>query len=190
MNIKDYLCQLLGCGDGECQDALADCTKRLSNLNFHFSKLQERNRQLELLVPRPTPPEIDYVVEKDTVWVQSVLDGLRLGIIRVPLDSIYRMTNQKNFLNVVAWDWIDSIKYDKEFFDCENFAISFKAHVDMYFKLSQVGIVIDYKSKHGYNLVIYPDGNVHVLEPQSDALYVWPKRPEKFYSLKGAIVII
>ena len=171
-----------------CSTNYAECSSNLKDVGSRLIKAENTIRQLELLVPRPAPPEIDYVVEKDTLWVQQALDGM--DIIRMPLDVNYYLTNQKNFLNIVAWDWVDSIKYIAEKFDCENFAFAFKSHVDMYFNLNQVAIVVDYKSGHCYNLVIFPDGKVMVLEPQSDNLYIWTKRPEKFYSLQGAIVII
>ena len=190
MNIRDYLCQWLGCNDAECQETLYQCQQRTGELALENADLKETIRQLELLVPRPTPPKIDYIVEKDTAWIQQVIDGLGLGIIRLPLDATYRLTDYGNFLNIVVWDWIDSIKYQSDIFDCENFAIAFKSHVDEIFLLNQVGIVIDYESGHGYNLVIFPNGKVMILEPQSDNLYIWTQRPEKFYSLHGAIVLI
>ena len=155
-----------------------------------ITKLNEARNILSNLSPRPVPPEISYIVEKDTLWVQQCLDKMGLGIIRLPLDGTYRMTNKSNFLHVVAWDWVDNKPYVKEIFDCENFAISFKANMDWYFGLNQVGIVIDYESGHGYNLVLFPDGSAWVLEPQSDALVVWSKRNTTFYALEGAIVLI
>ena len=173
-----------------CSHNFAECQKVLVSFDEQLTEAKETIRQLELLVPRPAPPKIDYVVEKDTVWIQQAIDSMKLGIIRIPLDGKYYLTNQSNFLNIVAWDWTDKIDYLKERFDCENFAILFKAMVDLYFHLNQVAIVIDYKSGHGYNLVFYPDGTKQVLEPQSDGLYIWTKRCETFYSLQGAIVII
>ena len=190
MNWRDYLCNWLGCNDAECQETLYQCQQRTGELALDLADAKETIRQLELLVPRPTPPKIDYVVEKDTAWVQQVIDSMGLEIIRLPLDAAYYLTNESNFLNIVAWDWTDRIDYLKERFDCENFAILFKAIVDLYFHLNQVAVVIDYKSGHGYNLVIFPNGKVMVMEPQSDGLYVWTRRPEQFYSLQGAIVII
>ena len=191
-NWQDFLGNLSGykLKYERCSTNFAECSSNLKDIGSKLIKAENTIKQLELLVPRPAPPEIDYVVEKDTLWVQQVLDGMGLGIIRLGLDANYYLTNQTNFLNIVAWDWVDSIKYVAERFDCENFAFAFKSHVDMYFHLNQVAVVIDYKSGHGYNLVIFPNGKVMVLEPQSDNLYVWTKRPEAFYSLKGAIVLL
>ena len=155
-----------------------------------ITKLEKQNEQLKLLVPRPTPPEIDYVVEKDTLWVQSVLMGLSANLLRLPLDGKYRLTDKDNFLDIIAWDWIDSRKYVSEVFDCENFAIAFKSHVDEFFGLNQVGIVIDYKAGHSYNLVVFPDGKVMLIEPQADQLFYWVGEEAQMYIFKESIVII
>lgn len=169
---------------------LTDARDRIDELKMLLTTAQDTIRRLELIVPRPPPPVLGYITQKDTAWLQQQLDAMKLDIARLPLDATYYLTNQASFLNVVAWDWTDTLPYIRERFDCENFALLFKAHVDLHFHLNQVAVIIDYQSGHGYNLVIYPDGNKQVLEPQSDALYVWTRRPETFYSLKGAIALI
>ena len=169
---------------------LVDAQKQIEFLNLELADAKETITQLERLVPRPAPPKIEYVWERDTTWIQQCLGNIGLGIIRLPLDGTYYLTNQSNFLNIVAWDWTDKFPYIAEKFDCENFAILFKAMVDLHFELNQVAVIVDYKSGHGYNLVVYPDGNMSVLEPQNDGLYVWTKRCKDFYSLQGAIALI
>ena len=191
-NWRDFLGDLSGykLKYERCSTNFAECSVNLKDVGSRLIEAENTIRQLELLVPRPAPPMIDLIAQKDSTFIQQVLDSMKLGIIRLPLDGTYYMTNQSNFLNIIAWDWTDRIDYLKEKFDCENFAILFKAIVDLYFHLNQVGIVIDYKSGHGYNLVVYPDGNVMVLEPQSDGLYLWTKRVKDFYSLEGAVALI
>ena len=192
MNIRDYLCQWLGCKAdcNEYEQLYRDAADALIQCSHEKADLKETIRQLELLVPRPTPPKIDYIVEKDTAWVQQVIDGLGLGIIRIPLDAKYYLTNRKNFLNIIAYDWVDSWKYIPDVGDCDKSAVALKSHVNWIFRLNQVGIVIDYGSGHAYILVIYANGKVDVLEPQTDGLYLWTQRPQQFYPLKGAIVLI
>jgi hypothetical protein len=155
-----------------------------------ITKLTEANNILRQLSPHPPPPEVTSVEERDSLWVQQRLDSLEANIIRLPLDCKYKLTNQTNFLNVVAWDWVDSRKYLSEVFDCENFAIAFKSHVDWQFGLNQVGIVIDYAAGHGYNLAIFPDGKVMLFEPQNDSLFVWANAHAVLYVLKNAFVLI
>lgn len=159
-------------------------------IDVDLVEAHDKIKRLELLVPHETPPKITYVTTRDSAWLQSRIDSMELGIIRLPLDGTYRLTNQSNFLNIVAWDWLDALPYISERFDCENFAIAFKSIVDLHFKLNQVGIVIDYQSGHAYNLVVYPDGNISVFEPQFDGLYLWSERITKFYSLSGAFVLL
>lgn len=154
-----------------------------------ITKLNEARDTLMRTSPHPPPPAINYVQESDTAWVQQCLHNLEPTIVRLPLDLKYYLTNQTNFLNIVAWDWVDSKKYQREIFDCENFAIAFKSHVDWQFGLNQVGIVIDYAAGHGYNLAIFPDGRVMLFEPQNDQLFVWANRAAQ-YVLKNSFVLI
>lgn len=153
-------------------------------------KLNESKAILDKVVKgkHPSPPKITVIKEKDSPWIDSCLAPLK--VVRLPLDGRYRLTDQANFLNIVAWDWIDLWHYLKDFFDCENYAIAFKAHVDEYFGLNQVGVVIDYKSMHAYNLVAFPDSNVMLLEPQNDNLFCWTDRSLIIYALTGAFVLI
>lgn len=153
-------------------------------------KLNESKAILDRVLKgtRPTPPKITVIKEKNSPWIDSCLAPLK--VIRLPLDGQYRLTDQNNFLNIVSWDWIDSRPYITDIFDCENYAMSFKARVDEYFGLNQVGIVIDYKSMHAYNLVVFPDSNIMLLEPQSDKLFYWTNRLVVFYALEGAFVLI
>ena len=189
---RGYLCSLLGCKAdcSICETALTQCRADKKTLNQMLVDAEETIRQLKLLVPQPVPPKISYVVERDTAWVQAQLLDMGLEIIRLPLDGNYRLTNRKNFLNVVAWDITDRMEYVKDFFDCDKFAMLFKVMVNLIFQLTQVADIIDYKSGHSYNLILYPDSEPMVFEPQTDGMYMWTKRVEEFYSLRGAIALI
>jgi len=166
------------------------CSEDKKWLAQELQKQQELVIQLKLLVPRDPPPEITYVVEKDTVWVQQQLDAMGLAIVRLPLDMTYRFTNHSNMLNIVAWDATDTIKYIRERFDCENFALLFKVLVDLHFGLNQVAVILDYISKHSYDLILYPNEKHMVCEPQSDHLSLWTERLTNFYSMRGAFAIL
>jgi len=169
-------------------DALKGCVgDRLTCLKQKH-KVEQENEQLKLLVPRPVPPALNYVVEKDTLWVQGVLTKLGAEIIRLPLGVEFQLTDKDTFIDFIAWDWVDSFEYHK-FYRCGNFAISFKAGADQW-GVNQVGVVLDYQSGHAYNIVIFPDGKVMLLEPQSDNLFCWQEHAPQFYNLQGAVVII
>jgi len=191
-NLRDFFCNLLGCNTqcDECMANLVACQQSKGELELELADALETIRQLELLVPRPPPPKIDYIVEKDPIWVQQQLDAMGLQIVRLPLDGNYRLTNRKNFMNIVAWDITDRMEYVKDFFDCDKFAMLFKVMVNLIFNITQVADIIDYKSGHSYNLILYPNSEPMVFEPQTDGMYLWTKRLTDFYSLQGAIALI
>jgi len=189
-NWRDYFCKLLGC-KADCSEELAaleECANQRLDCLKKKHALELENEQLKLLVPRPPPPKLDFVVEKDTAWVQSVLMKLGAQVIRLPLGAEFQLTDKDTFLDFIAWDWIDSFEYHK-FYRCGNFAVSFKASADQW-GVNQVGIVLDYKSAHAYNIVVFPNGKVMLLEPQSDNLFYWQEHAPQFYPLEGAVVII
>lgn len=186
--VRDYLCRWLKCSS-QCENALVQCQQIKAELELELAEVKEENERLKQVVPYPPPPKIENISQKDTAWVQQVLDGMNLNIQRLPLDQTYYLCSQTDFLNIVAWDWVDTYEYRKETFDCENFAFLFKARMDLFFGLNQVGLVVDYGAGHAYNIVLYPNGKVQILEPQSDALWFWDVRPN-VYELQGAIVLI
>jgi len=191
-NWQDFLGDLSGykLKYERCSTNFAECSSNLKDIGSKLIEAENTIRQLELLVPRPAPPKIDYIAERDTAWIQAQLNGMGLEIIRLPLDGNYRLTNRKNFANVVAWDITDRLEYVRDFFDCDKFAMLFKVMVNLIFQLTQVADVIDYKSGHSYNLILFPDSEPMVFEPQSDGMYMWTKRLTDFYSLQGAIALI
>ena len=180
---------------GHYKQLYEECSKNLSKCHVNSWKLEddleaakETIRQLELLHHRPSPPQIDYLIEKDSAWVQEVLMGLGAAIVRLPLGLEFQLTDKDTFIDFIAWDWVDSFEYHK-FYRCGNFAISFKASADQW-GVNQVGIVLDYKSGHAYNIVIFPNRKVMLLEPQQDNLFYWQEHAPQFYNLEGAVVII
>jgi len=136
----------------------------------------------------PSPPKVSVVFERDADWVEQQLHQLNVNWLQ--LDRKYYMTDQSNFLNIVVWDWTDSYDYIRERFDCDKFAVMFKSRVNERFLLNQVGVVIDYKSGHAYNLIIFPDGNIMLLEPKSDSMFCWTKRIKIFYALDEAYLLL
>ena len=138
---------------------LIDARATIADLSASLTEARDTIRRLELICPRPAPPVLGNITEQTSAWIQQQLDSMNLGIQRLPLDATYFLTNQRGFLNVVAWDWTDTLPYIRERFDCENFALLFKAHADLHFHINQVAVIIDYESGHAYNLVMYPDGN-------------------------------
>ena len=182
-NWQDFLGEISG-----YKQKYERCSANYARIELNLLEARERIKQLELLPCRPAPPDIGYTVEKDTAWVQGVLIKLGAAIVRLPLGAEFRLTDKDTFIDFIAWSWVDSYEYHK-FFRCGNFAISFKADSDQW-GVNQVGIVLDYQSGHAYNIVVFPDSKVMLLEPQSDNLFYWQEHAPQFYNLEGALVII
>jgi len=171
-----------------CSENYAKCIDEVNLLSLDLAKADEKIKQMEKVLPRPAPPELTNTIEKDTAWVQDVLMEMKVQVIRLPLGSEFRLVDKDTFIEFIAWDWVDSFEYHK-FYRCGNFTISFKASADQW-GVNQVGIVLDYQSGHAYNLVIFPDRKVMLLEPQSDNLFFHDEHAPQFYPLEGAVVII
>jgi hypothetical protein len=182
--LRGWLCPV---PDGQ---ALTSCRQAVTDLQAQVALKDEQIRQLELVVKQPAPAPIDYIVELETDWITAQLQAMKLNIVRLPLDGKYRLTNRKNFANIVAWDTTDRLEYVKDFFDCDKFALLFKVMTNLVFNINQVADIIDYKSGHSYNLVLFAESEPMVLEPQSDGMWLWTKRLDQFYSLEGAYAII
>lgn len=187
-DIKSLMCNWLRCAD-ECQEQLVDCHEANVALDDALTEAQETIRQLELLSPHPKPSPIEVVYQKDSAWVNQMLAPLNVH--RMPLDANFWLCSTKDFMKIIAWDWIDSIDYWRERFDCEDFAALFKAHVALYFGLNNVAQVVDYDMGHSYNLILlgYPTDKVLLFEPQSDGIWLWDARPSN-YNLQGSYVLI
>lgn len=162
-----------------------------------LNKLEETKQLLGSISTYPPPPLIDFVVEKDASWVEKQLEPL--GVIWLQLDTHYFMTNQTNFLNLIAWDWTNTYPHIRNRLDCDKrssmftkriHSLAFRSNINERFMLNQVGEVIDYGSGHAYNLVIFPDGNIMLLEAISDNLFCWTKRIKMFYPLSGAYLLL
>lgn len=66
----------------------------------------------------------------------------------------------------------------------------FKVLTHLYFGINQVACIIDYKSGHAYDLILFTESEHMILELQSDGMYLWTKRLTDFYSLQGAFALI
>lgn len=188
----NWLCHILGC-KVDCSDEkgeLLKCQRREAELQLELTDAKNIIRQLERMVPRPPPPKLDYMIEKSDAWVNAQLTGMGLHIIRLNLDNTFKITNPKNWFNIVAYDTTDQLPYIRSIFDCEDFTFLFKVMTHLNFGVNQMAAILDYQSGHAYGLVLF-DGHEHMIqEIQSDGLYIWTKRIKDFYPLEGAIALM
>ncbi len=104
-----------------------------------------------------------------------------------PLDGTYYTTDRDTFKKVVEWDWSDTRKYIVDTFDCDKFAMYFKARIAIDFGINAIGVILDYSAGHAYNLVIlYENGryNYYLYEPQNDNIFTIDMRDRDLYKME------
>lgn len=146
------------------------------------SLLSEEEKQELAVELYYEPPDIEVVeVDWNTLFnhVHSVL-GLNPRDIWL-WDAKYRVPRLGSIEKIVKWDWTNVKSYIREYFDCDDFARVFKAHMLEYYMVNSVALAIgEVRDKntnrllgyHAWNYitVINGDGKLVTLlfEPQTD----------------------
>lgn len=149
-------------------------TRELSEEILRFNNERLAPSAGTFWVPDPTPFDLEHVEIRDASFVHNAIKAaipkFEDGVSRWPLDSKFRMVNQDEMAKIIGWSWVDQKQYVSDYFDCEDFAFCFKSEVSRMFMLNQVGLVIDWSGGHGYNLIVFPDGEVWFYEPMDDSI--------------------
>ena len=151
--------------------------------------LQQAIVLLDNYTPDVPPPVVTTVVQRDYDWIRNVIQG-KTGLRWLPMDGTYYLTDQANFMQILEWDTTNLKKYIRDKYDCENYGFSLKANVDRYFHLNQVGFVLDYSGEHGYNCIIFPNGQLWLIEPQSDSLFFLTNRNKDVYPMNEGYILL
>ena len=108
-NWQDFLGDLSGykLKYERCSANYAECSSDLKDVGSRLIKAENTIKQLELLVPRPAPPELENTVEKDSAWVDRVLAKMEAKVIRLPLGPEFRLVDKDTFIDFIAWDWVE-----------------------------------------------------------------------------------
>jgi hypothetical protein len=128
--------------------------------------------------------------------LQNVINDLRSkggmqGWLR--LDGNYYTVDMETFKKIVEWDWTDTRKYVLDRFDCDKFAIYFKARMAIDFGVNAVGVVLDYSAGHAYNLVILRDAQGVkwlLYEPQNDSIFTYEQRDKNLYAMQYYYLVL
>lgn len=128
-------------------------------------------------------------VKRPAAWVNQKLSVLRPMKI-ILSDGEYHIPTWDYFLTIIHADLGDRRLYLKDYWDCDDFALWFKVIANSEYDINSLGYVHDYSSGHAYNSVLFPEGNVMLLEPQTDSLVFLSKRNRKFYGLKNGFVLV
>ena len=109
------------------------------------------------------------------------------------LDKNYYTVGYETFKKIIEWDWTDTRKYLVDVFDCDDFAVYFKARMAIEFNINAIAVVLDYSSAHAYNIVILKDCSGvrwYIYEPQTDQLFKFEERDTKYYAMRDYVIIL
>lgn len=107
--------------------------------------------------------------------------------VKLYLDRKYWIPDTLELPDLIA-EWKEKKRtYVKDRFDCEDFARAFKCFMAEN-GVNSVGYVLDWLSKHIYNLVVI-SGEVYIFEPQTAELISMYDRSFRYYSLFLPLVL-
>ena len=133
--------------------------------------------------PEPSEPQTieERAVVVDAATIQTAI-GAHPRLTQMPrtgVDSQYRVLPRDAWDEVLGKTDTDAEQYVSEWYDCDDFAVSFKAEVAEKYGVNGVGIVLDYQMGHAYNAVFVVDDGGRVtaemVEPQNDNWGVGPQ---------------
>jgi hypothetical protein len=143
------------------------------------------------------PPFRVAVEELSPLLVHDLINDLKSkgGMLSwLRLDGTYYSTDMNTFKKIVEWDWTDTRKYIADVFDCDKFAMYFKARMAIDFGINAVGVILDYSAGHAYNLVILRDPrgvvNYYLYEPQNDNLFTYEQRDKNMYAMQSYVLLL
>jgi len=104
-------------------------------------------------------------------------------------DNKYWLTNLDGYLRICREAKRLDRNYTIDKFDCDDFSAVMYCYSRYKYEINGVARVMDFVSRHSYNLIATSDGKIYVLEPQTCEVYTLSSRPKRFYSLMFALII-
>lgn len=121
-----------------------------------------------------------------TAFNNSELSHLQL----VTWDTRYRALPHNIWQNILDICGTSVKQYQTDFYDCDDFAITFAGYVCSNFAVNTAGIVVDATGEHCYNSLVVVNNGVAsfaIIEPQSDEWIIKLHGP---YQAKSGYVIL
>jgi hypothetical protein len=169
--------------------------KQMQEISSYSASLYRatcRIEELEGLLRGEPPFELDPV-EHDWQWVNTrfvkELPMFQRGLWWYRLDNKFWLCDYEGWNKLWGLDWIDQKPYIAERFDCDAFALAFKARASL-LGINGCAVVVDADSRHAYNLLILPSGELLVFEPQSDGCWTMGTRLQDLYPLKAGYILL
>ena len=117
-----------------------------------------------------------------SAW-QEVSDYNHISLLQV--DDKYRALKIEDWHRVMAASDTSSYRYTASYFDCNSFALAFKAEVSRLL-VNGCGLVLDYTGHHAFNLALIAGQDkptFRFIEPQAENWIVTGSQP--CYNMKG-----
>lgn len=105
-------------------------------------------------------------------------------------DSKYKVPDFKSMLSIISKDMVKYTYYQKEVYDCDNFAISFAGTVPMFYDVNNVGIAVGEVRDSNGNLLYYHAWNIFAALKDDGTVFLYMYEPQtgKFSSYKSGRV--
>jgi len=138
------------------------------------------------------PPFTVRVYSHDTDWLCKRLEKLpNWSWIRwFPLDGNYYTVSLSDWKKIIDWDRTNLKPYVRDRYDCDKYALYFKANVARVFLINGVAWVLDYSAEHSYNIIFPEDSDPLVYEPQTDQLFSISDAQKQGYIMEDYYIVI
>ena len=103
------------------------------------------------------------------------------------MDNTYWSCLWADWLKIIDNDWLNRKGYQADEFDCDDFAIAFKARMSEKYGLNAVALIISYPPGHAYNIICPIDCLPIVFEPQTDELVTLG---EGIYGIDSGFIVL
>lgn len=118
-----------------------------------------------------SPPEVEHeTISAKRAW--SVIHSSFRNFQPLNTDRNVRcFKTLKDLYRFLQYSKLNTIRYVAEYWDCDDFAQALKAQAHRHYRINGIGYVIDHAAGHAYNLAVLGDGQLVVIEPQSDRVF-------------------
>jgi len=158
-----------------------------------LSKIQAVEVKIANIKKNYVPPFKPKVVEVDTDWIAQRLQKLPnwQWWRWLPLDGKWYTAKLSDWGMMAHWDVTNYLPYVADRFDCDKYALLFKARMAQFFGVNAVAVVLDYDAGHAYNLIFPADTDEPLIyEPQNDKFIQIAKRDKHFYMLGNLYFVL
>jgi len=138
----------------------------------------------EVLMPELAARVIDKVAQTADKWYIKLIRMILFGVRSQFFDMRYKTATISELHRMLDdyWKWLEEHEkqYLNEFFDCDDFALTFKAFTTMKYNTNAIGMAIgivrdkqgNLLGGHAWNIAILPTKTIVFIEPQTKEVFM------------------